>query len=202
MGLRESKKEQTRIALSWATIRLTVQRGFHNVRIEDIAAEAGVSPRTFNNYFGGKAEAIAYRQVERVRQIAEELRARPADEPLWDAVTEAVLARFALRDDDGSDTGTASREHWQTGVRLMVGEPALQGELIKAGVAGEAALAAAVADRTGTDADRDAYPWLVAGAIGVVLRVATERMTRDGPPTSPEAALRDALHQMAGLATP
>ena len=59
MGLRERKKAETRAALSWAAIRLTVERGFENVKVEDIAAAAGVSPRTFNNYFASKGEAIS-----------------------------------------------------------------------------------------------------------------------------------------------
>ncbi len=81
MGLRERKKQETRIALSWAAIRLTVERGFDNVRVEDIAAEAGVSPRTFNNYFSSKGEAIVARHLDRARLIMQELRRRPASEP-------------------------------------------------------------------------------------------------------------------------
>ena len=36
-GLRERKKRETRIALSWAAIRLVVDRGYSNVRIEGMS---------------------------------------------------------------------------------------------------------------------------------------------------------------------
>lgn len=40
LGLRERKKLQTRDALSWAVIRLSVERGWGNVTIPDAAAAA------------------------------------------------------------------------------------------------------------------------------------------------------------------
>jgi AcrR family transcriptional regulator len=199
-GLRERKKQETRIALSWAAIRLTVERGFDNVRVEDIAAEAGVSPRTFNNYFASKGEAIAARQLERARAISEELRDRPADEPLWEAVTNAVLARFALGAENHHGT---TDQDWIAGVRLMVSEPALQGEFLKAGAAMEAEFAAVIAERTGTDVTTDLYPRLVANAINGAISVAIEHWWRTEPEGSVTDLLRDALARLAaGLPTP
>src|SRR4051812_41444159 len=94
LGHRERRKRATRASLSWAAIRLTVERGYDKVRVEDIADAAGVSPRTFNNYFASKAEAITARHLDRALRTAEELRRRPAGEPLWTAVTAAVLTQF------------------------------------------------------------------------------------------------------------
>ena len=195
-GLRERKKQQTREALSWAALRLAIDRGLGNVLVEDIAAEAGVSPRTFNNYFSSKAEAITWRHLNRARRTADLLRAEPPGEPLWESITRAVVAQA------GDESATPDPE-WTAGVRLMLSEPELQAEFLKAGVAAERECAAVVAMRTGTDADRDLYPWLVAAAISAAIRVANEQWLRADPPVPLRPLLRDALSQIAaGLPPP
>jgi AcrR family transcriptional regulator len=167
------------------------------VRIEDIAAEAGVSLRTFRNYFDSKADAIAAREVDRSLKIAEELRARPADEPLWVAIRAAIEARYALGVPDG---GQPPDEHWITGIRLMMSEPALQGAVgsAYAGITDE--LAAAVAERTGTTG---LYPRLVAEVIIAARSVVTAEWLRADPPRSISVLLHEALDLLAaGLPEP
>ncbi|MGI5161340.1 TetR family transcriptional regulator [Microbispora sp. CA-102843] len=199
-GLRERKKQETRIALSWAAIRLAVERGVENVRVEDIAAEARVAPRTFNNYFSSKGEAIAARHLDRARLMAQELRRRPASEPLWEAIKIAVITQFAMGED--YDAGQPDQQ-WQTGVRLMVSEPSLQGEMLKANAIAEDELAAAIAERTGTDVTRDLYPRLVAGAAGAAIRVAMGQWLRADPPMPVRPLIEDALDRLAaGLPEP
>ena len=195
-GLRERKKQETKQALSWAALRLAVDRGLSNVLVEDIAAEAGVSPRTYNNYFSSKAEAITWRHLNRARRTADLLRERPSAEPLWDSITGAVVAQ--------AGGGRASPEpEWIAGVRLMLSEPELQGEFLKASVAAERECAAAIAERTGTDPGRDMYPWLVAAAVSAAIRVANEQWLRAEPPVPLAPLLRDALIQIAaGLPPP
>jgi AcrR family transcriptional regulator len=174
-GLRERKKQATREALSWAALRLTVERGWDDVLVEDIAEAAGVSPRTFNNYFSSKAEAIAFRHHNRFVQLADELRARPAAEPLWEAIRAAALA---VVDPDESRTP----DGWTAGVRLMTAHPAMVAEVVKATVDAERLLAAAVGERTGTAGGR--YPRLVAAAITAAVRIVTEEwveLERPGP---------------------
>ncbi|MEU8222741.1 TetR/AcrR family transcriptional regulator [Kribbella sp. NPDC048915] len=198
-GLRERKKQETRIALSWAAVRLAVERGYGNVRIEDIAAEAGVSLRTFRNYFDSKADAIAAREVDRTLRIAEELRARPAGEPLWTAIRVAIEKHFALGE-EGHGGRTAPDEKWLAGIRLMMSEPALQGAVLKAHAKAAEDLAAAIADRTGTSG---LYPRLVAEVIGATRAVVIAEWLRGDPPRSIAELLSSALDQVeAGLPVP
>lgn len=200
-GLRERKKRETRIALSWAAIRLTVERGYANVRVEDIAAEAGVSTRTFSNYFATKGEAIVARHHERARAIAAELRDRPAGEPIWAAITAAAVAGYALS--EPAPDGTAPDPAWLEGIRLMVAEPALQGEFQKAGAAAEAEIAAVIAARTGTDVGKDVYPRLVAGVVGAALNVVTQQWLSTDSPSPMDELLRDVFGRLAaGLPEP
>ena len=68
---------------------------------------AGVSLRTFNNYFTGKYEALAYRQTERLRpKHRRTRRGARSPEPLWTAITESVLPRWSRTSGNrGAETG-------------------------------------------------------------------------------------------------
>ncbi len=196
LGLRERKKRETRQALSWAALRLVVERGLENVLVEDIAAEAGVSPRTFNNYFSSKAEAIASRHLDRGRELVDHVRRRPPGESVWESILEAALAQY--------DHGTEPpNPEWTAGVRLMTSEPSLFGEFLRASSVLERELALAIAERTRTDIEADLYPGLVAASVGAAIQVATDRWATADPPVPLGPLVRDALTQVAaGLPEP
>lgn len=174
-GLRERKKRETRLALSHATIRLALERGFDNVSVEDIAAASNVSERTFRNYFTSKAEAIVATHVERGRRIAEVLRERPADESLWDALVNAVIAQFEPPPGRVSPPG---EDRYTPALQKLLSEPAVQNEVFRAHVTSQDELAVAIADRIGTDAT-DLYPQVVAAVISTGLGTAMAHWTRD-----------------------
>jgi AcrR family transcriptional regulator len=203
MGLRERKKQETRAALSWAAIRLIVERGYDQVLVEDIANAAGVSSRTFNNYFSSKAEAVASRHLDRCLRVAQSLRERPAGEPLWDAITQAVVAQLHPGPEVTAHP-KPDREAWAAGIRLMVAAPAVQAETLRAAATAEAEIAAAVGDRTGTDPRKDIYPRLVAATLLAATNVASQQFVspRAGPADIGEL-ITDALRQIAaGLPPP
>jgi AcrR family transcriptional regulator len=60
IGLRERRRRQTSADIRGAAARLAQERGWDKVTIEDICVEAGISTRTFFNYFPNKESAIAY----------------------------------------------------------------------------------------------------------------------------------------------
>ncbi|WP_433654114.1 alpha/beta fold hydrolase [Nocardia sp. CA-128927] len=191
LGLRERKKLATREALGFAALRLAVERGVDEVLVEDIAAAAGVSPRTFNNYFASKYEAVCSVAVDRARRIADNLRERPGTEALWPAVIHAALDEF--RDAEAPDPA------WTAGVRLIASAPALQGEHRKAQAVMEAALAEAIAGRTGHDLDADMFPRIMAGAVASALQVAIDRWVDADPPIPMLPVIREALRQLSFL---
>src|SRR5215469_1643240 len=143
-GLRERKKAETRAALGRSAWQLTLERGYANVRIEDIAAAANVSPRTFNNYFAGKDEALLSVGAARGARMAAALRDRPVGEDLWEALAHAVseqhAGEYALSRPVARRVALAPD--------LLVAQ-----RLMHAAIRSE--LAAAIAARIGADAVRD-----------------------------------------------
>ncbi|GAA1079678.1 TetR/AcrR family transcriptional regulator [Nocardiopsis composta] len=95
-GLRERKKRMTRAALRAAAVRLFSEHGPEAVTVEEICAEAGVSPRTFFNYFAAKEETLLPFTRDDCERFAREVAERPAHEQpqrAVRAVLEAAIGR-------------------------------------------------------------------------------------------------------------
>lgn len=193
-GLRERKKAQTRRELSLATIGLAIDNGWDSVSTADIVAAAGVSERTFRNYFAGKADAVAALHLDRMRQIGAELRLRSSGEPLWAALPEAVLTGFES-DSEAAASGRGSVH--PEGLRRVHAEPAVRGAILAADAQAQHELAVVIAERIGSDTRRDAYPKLIAAVVGAACAVAVEHALAGDGSVSVDAVLRDNLGLLA-----
>jgi AcrR family transcriptional regulator len=188
---RDWQREQTRLDLALAAFRLAQENGLANVRVPQIAAAAGVSPRTFNNYFHSKEAAIAWPATRRADRLADALAGRPADEPLAEALTETVASMYGPDDIDGLPAG------WLRDFRALVAvEPALHGEFLKTADVFEAALTEAIARRIGADPS-ELEPRVLAAIVIAAERAAIRYWARLPLPAPP---LVDVIRSAVGLA--
>ena len=91
-GRRGRPRATSRHELQAIALRLFADNGFENTTIEQIAAEAGVSERTFFRYFTTKASVLWADFDTEVATIRAALAVVPDDVPMMDAIRGAVVA--------------------------------------------------------------------------------------------------------------
>jgi len=91
--------ERTRAVIQTEATRLFLAKGFEQTTVEEIAARAGISPRTFFRYFTSKEEVVLELVWLQVDRLGERLAKRPADEGLL-ASLEAALSETTARADE------------------------------------------------------------------------------------------------------
>lgn len=217
--LRTKKKLATHQALAAAARTLATERGPDDVTVDEIAEAAGVSTRTFFNYFSCKEEAIIGSEPSLVTALAEQVSQRPDDEdPL--TVLEAVLtseesahlagfhrrvhavesmARSGETDPERADLADLWRQRMELARRFP--------QLLPRHLAGiaqlERELTQAIAGRLGVDPAEDPYP-----RLAVVSALATVRSTIGWWLQSDRSvSIGDAIHSgfdmlRSGFATP
>lgn len=179
-GLRERKKVETRRTIIDVALRLAVERGPNHVTVEDIAAAAGVSPRTVFNYFGTKDEAILGIDSESRIENVQNLRSRPPEEP------PLVSLHVVLR--DRITTVDKAGEYWRTRAQLVRDHPQLRAAQVAAQLALEHDLSEVIAERCGLKVAEDLYPSLVVSVALAALRLALGR-----PASAQLGGLRDEI---------
>jgi AcrR family transcriptional regulator len=172
VGVRDRKKERTRDDLAAAAIALFSSRGYEQTTVEDIAAEVGVSPRTFFRYFRTKEEAVFGLLQSGAVDLQDELASRPADEPLAQSLRAATCTWARL-----------SEQRARTLLQLMQvlpGAPGLRAHLEDQRRRKAAELSVLVGQRLGVDAERDPRPKLISALVLRVVTDAIERWSGDG----------------------
>ncbi|MGZ5364797.1 MAG: TetR family transcriptional regulator [Mycobacterium sp.] len=166
LGLRERKKRRTRATLIDAAVELCDRQGFDRTTVDQIAAIADVSPRTFSRYFATK-DAIALALADEVLdRTAVELARQPRELNHFDALLRAYLAMANAA--KVAAAGELSAERVMCIVRIILSSPALRQAALE--YRGNS-LDVELAKRMGASVD-DRGPKLVSAVGGSVLMTA------------------------------
>jgi AcrR family transcriptional regulator len=176
-GLRERKKQQTRVALVDAALALFEAKGFEATTVEEIAAAADVSPRTFFRYFAAKEGVLLAVHDEEFTRL---LDAVDSTSTLADAVVSTI---------DGD------HERFRRVQELLARTPALRATFLERSVEQERQLVAKLlpADPAPQDVLRTR---LLVAATSAALRVAIETWLTT-PDSDCAAHVREAVAMVA-----
>jgi AcrR family transcriptional regulator len=173
--------------LTEAAMALFAERGYGKTTVGDIAARAGLTERTFFNYFTDKREVLFAGSEHFVKLVVDALREAPkASAPL-----DAVIAAYEATSDFFEERRPFARRR----SALIAAYPELQErELIK--MMGVASAMAAVLKERGTSASAAN---LAAEAGLAVLRVGFEQWVKDTKERSLLFHLRAARRQLEAV---
>jgi len=165
-GRRGRPRGTSRRQLELIALRLFTEQGFDETPIEQIAAAAGVSRRTFFRYYGSKTDVLWGEFDAEVETITAALAAVPASVPMMEAIRQAVVAANHYRAEDVPEL--------RTRMSLISSVPALQSSAAVRYDAWERAISNFAAARTGQPAD-SLYPLAIGRATLAVCRAAYDR---------------------------
>lgn len=159
-SLRERKRQQTRIDLVRAAVRLFQEQGYEATTVDQIVELGNYSKSTFFRYFGGKEDVVFLDLPERVAQLAETLPTTTPEGDVWAAVREhatSSLLEFLSHDSDV----------YAECIPLWFSDPALWRRYVELMLQSERAYAEFLAGSVGAPPDDVACAVLAAAVVGV-----------------------------------
>ena len=185
-GLRERKKRQTRLDLARAALRLIEERGYDAVTVDDIAAAANVSRRTFFRYFQTKDDVFIVDPEGKIAAMRIALRDGPPEEPTLYALRRGALAMTAAYWDP---------EYSRAVVRLMEREPRMMAAAMAYQVRFVESLAHELAIDMETDGRLDPRPRILAHTAISMMRAAVAGWLMDDSSGDPIERAEAAFEQ-------
>jgi AcrR family transcriptional regulator len=166
VGLRDRKKRRTRALLVDTAVELCDRRGFERTTVEQIAAAAGVSPRTFSRYFATKEDVILALTAALIKAIAAQLGRQPRELNELAALRAAHLD--VIRATAAGPRSGLTTERMITTIRIVASSPALR---VADGEFRRRAMTVALAKHLGVDIDDRRVRTVVAAWSAVMLLV-------------------------------
>jgi AcrR family transcriptional regulator len=108
MGLRERKRQQTRQELITAAMRLFEEKGYEQTTVAEIASAAGVSTKTFFNYFASKDEVLFPHLSRRIEAAVALIERRGPDDQMAEVLVAAMQHMLADALTEEVDGGLAA----------------------------------------------------------------------------------------------
>ncbi|MEV0566225.1 TetR family transcriptional regulator [Dactylosporangium sp. NPDC050588] len=173
MSLAERKRQLVRDELTDAALRLLAFQGFEETTIDQMAAAAGVSRRTFFRYFQSKEDVIIEHLSDLGRQLTTTLSTRPAAEP------PAVALQHTLH--TFTDTFREHPEKSRRLAKIMVTTPPLLARYLERQVSWRAALSTELATRLGADPTTDPRPAVLVAVAFAAFDTALMRWVAEDP---------------------
>ena len=195
-SLRERKKAETRRKLRQVALGLFADRGYSNVTAEEIAEAAEVSTRTFFNYFPSKEAVLLSADPERLQSVRDAIMSAPAATPAVEVLRLVMVARARevvaqVSELDGDPAAWLSRMKSAWSDLHLRAAQAARMEAI------EHAVAEALAERLGTDVERDPYPGLLATVAAGVFRASITSWAGSGGSVALDRLVDQAFQALA-----
>jgi AcrR family transcriptional regulator len=188
-NLAHNRAQAARIALE-----LFEQHGYDAVGIDDIAAAAGISRRTFFRYFESKEGVVLPFEGERLDVLRQTLAARADHEPPLTAVRRAVQT-IAAGADDAERTAALAR------MRIVESNPSVHARSLELLSQWETAVREVIAEAEGEDPETSMSARVTAAAAIAAFRAAAEVWLANGGAGDLTALLDEAFDVLAaGLA--
>ncbi|UMB69688.1 TetR/AcrR family transcriptional regulator [Mycobacterium paraterrae] len=165
MDQRRARGERNRNALITAAIALFSARGYEGTTVEQIAAEAGVAPRTLFHHFASKDDILFDGYTRRLDEATRRFRASESPS-LWGALAEASNAVAEAISDQP--------DMFLVRAQMYAGHPALRATMLRLNDEWIDQLTGEVARWLGADADTDLRPRLAATVINGANRAAID----------------------------
>ena len=171
-SLRSRKKQRTRRTIERVALDLFTERGFDGATVEEIAAAADISPRTFFHYFPSKEEVVLSDYAERLERILEVLRTSSPTGSPWQALRTAFLTV-------GADY-EAEREDLLRRFRVIEASPGVAARNLQMQSMWETAVAELIGGWGDVGQSNDLRPQIMAGSALAAMRASLRRWLSEG----------------------
>jgi AcrR family transcriptional regulator len=188
MGLRERKRQQTRQELISSAMRLFEERGYEQTTVAEIASAAGVSTKTFFNYFASKDEVLFPHLSRRIDAAVALIEQRGPDDQLADVLVAAMQQMVA-------DALTAEVDGGLAAVRLpmIMSVPAVQAATLHRYFLAETQLARVLHRAYSDTLDAAAAAAVIGSVMGAAIAAALVCLQEGGTAEQLRAAVEHAI---------